>query len=965
MDDRLLAGNVERLAPVYQPMLRVALALAAGIIASRIFAPPVAFWCVAAAASGIVWLASFRAGRLVVSSTCLLLMIGAAGGLWHHWNWNYIEARDVGRFSSERAMPAYVRGVISSHPNFVAADLPSRGDANVRPGRTRFTLDVESIRDGIKMVHASGRIEVFVNGRFDEFPAGERVDLAGSLSTISAPGNPGQFDLASHFRGQGVHCWMNIARTEAIMPAPDRPSLWHRPPGIIKARLDAMIWRFVGEDRAALASAMLLGNRGQLDQIEREQFMLTGTVHLLAISGLHVGILAGLFLALPRTGLASRRMSLLLTFVFVVSYAWLVEFRPPVARAAILISVYCYCKWVGRDAFSFNSLAMAALIVMIANPSDLFSVGAQLSFLAVGSLIFAWRWLARPVSDDPIDRLIVRTRSWQSRAIRSVGRKILAATMVSTVIWLAALPLVAARFHVVTPIALIINPLVLFPMTLALVSGLAVMVLGWIPPLGFLAGWVCNQSLTVMKWLIETSESIPWSYYWTPGPPLASVVVFYAILLMLFVVRPRGVPWPAAAGLLGAWMAIGWGVPAHLTQRAAEQRTTLACTFIDVGHGSCILLELPGGANVLYDCGSMGSPRAAARNASDVLWSRGISRLDAAIISHADADHFNGFPELSHRFPIDRLIISSVMASELANPKIGELVESLRASGIGLVELVATGDELNLAAGVRVDVLNPPRDSRIGSDNANSIVLDIGYRDRRILLTGDLVDEGLESLLRRAAVNYDVVMAPHHGSPSSRPAGTVLADAYTNWSASIFTEFALKPFQHCPLIVDGRAADCCQQVERIRLGWRSILEALIAGRTNRAQVARFVTAAFRLVQNMPHYEPYRSGAAQRVRIARSNPAHLAGIPVAFQNLGANFLRYSTLEGRPPLGRFHQILIWTEVGTVFVRQNLISVFVAKLADSPGPFRCATTGRLDFPRGQDFSKIGLEELKNELF
>jgi competence protein ComEC len=138
------------------------------------------------------------------------------------------------------------------------------------------------------------------------------------------------------------------------------------------------------------------------------------------------------------------------------------------------------------------------------------------------------------------------------------------------------------------------------------------------------------------------------------------------------------------------------------------------------------------------------------------------------IISHADADHFNGLPELARQFSMDRLVISQRMAAQRARPVIAALLQLLESRGLEL-QTVSTGDELTLAGDVRIDVLNPPPSGNGQTDNADSIVLDVGYGGRRFLLPGDLEAEGLDSLLRRSAVTYDVVMAPHHGSSGSRP----------------------------------------------------------------------------------------------------------------------------------------------------------------------------------------------------
>jgi competence protein ComEC len=211
--------------------------------------------------------------------------------------------------------------------------------------------------------------------------------------------------------------------------------------------------------------------------------------------------------------------------------------------------------------------------------------------------------------------------------------------------------------------------------------------------------------------------------------------------------------------------------------RLGREEQPLTCTFVAVGHGTAAILRMPDGRTMLYDAGHMGSPLGATRPVSEILWSRGVTHLDAVIISHADSDHFNGLPELLHRFSVGRVCVSPVMF-ERSQPAAEELRRSLMATGITFDPLSA-GDRLRFGRAT-VEVLHPPRKGVIGSDNANSIVLLVEYEGRRLLLPGDLEPPGLEDLMAEEPLDCDVVMAPHHGSRRSDPTGFAL------WSSPDF-----------------------------------------------------------------------------------------------------------------------------------------------------------------------------------
>ena len=198
----------------------------------------------------------------------------------------------------------------------------------------------------------------------------------------------------------------------------------------------------------------------------------------------------------------------------------------------------------------------------------------------------------------------------------------------------------------------------------------------------------------------------------------------------------------------------------------------MACTFVSVGHGTSVLIETGAGRTLLYDAGHLGSPMGAVRPVSEVLWSRGIRHLDVVVISHADSDHFNGLPHLSERFSIGQVYVSPVMF-EGTQPAVVAMRTALERRGLTF-ETLSGGDRLSLDQHTVAEVLHPPRRGVIGSDNANSIVLSISCAGRRVLLPGDLESPGFDDLIAEEPLRCDVVMAPHHGSRRSDPAGFAL-----------------------------------------------------------------------------------------------------------------------------------------------------------------------------------------------
>ena len=286
----------------------------------------------------IFWRFKRRRWGEAAASVALLVSIAGLGASWHHGRWNWFPDQDISQFAGDWAGPVCVRAKIRSEPRPMAfSEVDVLNPIPSRP-RTRLRIEPEQIRNGNRWQAVSGCCELIVHDECRDLRVGDQVIIFGSLVRISPPSNPGQFSFHEYSRSQSrlavVHAYFSssvrVERSEDV-----RSNGWVL--ATIRRRFNDLVWEYVGPNRAPLASAILLGNREQLTPARREEFMQTGTVHLLAISGLHVGILAGAFFLLFRFGFSSRRWALLSTIAFVLFYAWLVEFRTPVTRATILL----------------------------------------------------------------------------------------------------------------------------------------------------------------------------------------------------------------------------------------------------------------------------------------------------------------------------------------------------------------------------------------------------------------------------------------------------------------------------------------------------------------------------------------------------------------------------------------------------------------------------------------------------
>lgn len=758
----------------YQPLVIVLAAAATGIVTDREFAVPWSVWLAVAIGSLWAWRLMWRRCWWVRANLCLLLAVAACAAAWHHSCWRLFREDEIGLSASVEGQPICLEAIAAT----AVRHRPAPPDDPMRsmPAQPQsfLVLQVMRLRNGVEWQAASGQVTLTVYGELQAVRPGDQLRVYGRLISTTPPLNPGDFDFSAHQRGDRLLCRLDCD-APACCQVLKRASPWRLAYVIpaIREQGDAMLWRYLRREPAGLATAVLLGIRENVDFERQESFLVTGTVHILSISGLHVGMLAYGFWLTARIGWLSRRATLYTAIGLILFYTVLTYAQPPVVRAAVLICVMCVARLLGRRAFDFNTLALAAWIVLIMNPSHLFGTGTQLSFLAVATLACLQRLPQfNPPAEDPLDRLIRQSRPWPIRLTRDARHVIWQVCLTSTAVWLISLPLVMYRFHVVSPIAVLLNPIVWLPMSIALFAGFGVLVTGYVvPPLAALCGWICDRSLWFIEWCVGVSMHCPLGYAWVPAPPWWWVVSFYVALLG-WVILPRRRP--ARLGPILAAIAIWFGIGFLFTvgpwARSQDSRKPqLTCTFAAVGHGTSVLVELPDGRTMLYDAGSWGSSRTGVRPISAMLWSRGLTHLDAVVISHADTDHFNALPDLLDRFSVGVIYVSPVMFRE-PTPALDALQAAFARAGVEVREL-SYQQRLEGGPGVELEILHPSRSGVIGIDNANSIVLRVAFAGRSLLLPGDLEGRGLQDVMAESPLDSEIVMAPHHGSLHSNPAG--------------------------------------------------------------------------------------------------------------------------------------------------------------------------------------------------
>lgn len=573
------------------------------------------------------------------------------------------------------------------------------------------------------------RLDAPADARAALAPAGAvppgRARLRGRLEPAPSARNPGGFDYAAYLRRRGIGGQLFVS--EVLEHAPARGP---------RARARAAVGRGLPPEAAALMEAMTLGVRDRLGDL-RERFAAAGLAHVLALSGLHVGVLVAALERLLRP-LGRRRYGLLLAALG--GYLALVGSSPSVLRAALMVAVALLGLWRGVGRLAPGPiLALAALATLVLEPSWLFDLSFQLSYGAVlGILLVAPPVLARLL---PAGGAVLPP--WSPRLLAVGGATVSAAAQAFT------LPLVADAFGRVPLLSPLVN-VVAVPLAGLLVPlGFAAAALGalW-PPLAGLVNLAVRPlagGLIALADLGAALPAVPWGEVAPRGHLLYALGALPLLLALHGRLRPRRALLVAAAAAAAA----------SLGGRGPE------IVILDVGQGDAALIRLPGRREVLVDGG--GTPFSdfdvGARTVLPALRALGVDELELVIASHADTDHMEGLAAVLRGVRVHELAVGHPAPEKRVYR---ELVAAAAERGVPLREL-RRGETLVLGD-ARLEILHPTA-RRSAEVNADSVAFVLRWRGRDVaLFLGDAPAEVERAL---AVPDVEMLMVAHHGSATS------------------------------------------------------------------------------------------------------------------------------------------------------------------------------------------------------
>lgn len=603
-------------------------------------------------------------------------------------------------------------------------------------------------------------------------PLGSYVTLEGRFAPISPATNPGEFDSAAYYRTMGVGGRLSnaslLAKGQDYWPV--REWLYN-----LRLRLEERLYRALPESRAGILCALLLGDKGGLEERVKDLYRQSGILHILSISSLHITILGMSLYRLLRRLRVPVGAAALAGSILLLSYGCLTGFGVSACRAVGMYLIRMLGEVLGRTYDMLTALAVMGALMVWQNPYYLHHSGFLLSYasvLGVGVLYPAF------VGKRDKNRSYEHTEDAANtvrQLLTGLWEKLRQSLLVSLSVALATLPVQLWCYYEVPVYSVLLNLFVLPLVKPLMLAGILAML---VPGLG-LGGVAAGAILEWYEWLCTLCGTLPF-HTWNPGCPGIWQIVLYYLTLGIVIM---GRKWLKKKTV--KWSATGTGLVCAVFFLGFRLQSGNSVTFLDVGQGDCIVVQTASGENYLFDCGSSSRTGVGEYVLLPFLKYNGIQKLDAVLISHPDADHSNGILELldlgeESGVEIRQMILPGI-AEKLRREQLGELLEAASMADRKRpvqVRYISAGDMWECGS-ARFTCLNPAEGFSQENENAYSECFYVEFfrktsgeagqqETMTMLLTGDVEGVGeialMQQLTDRGIGQVDILKVAHHGS---------------------------------------------------------------------------------------------------------------------------------------------------------------------------------------------------------
>lgn len=551
----------------------------------------------------------------------------------------------------------------------------------------------------------------------------DRVYITGEVSIPKERSNPGTFDYRRYLKSIGIRCIITAENIENVKKAGGIAALLKS----AKCRTADIFESALGDD-SAVVMGLLFGETSGIDENIIETFRRGGTAHVLAVSGLHLGLLYSFLCRFKRK---KRSIPADIAIVLALSaYTALAGFTASVVRACLMIFIHIAGNHLNRRYDLISSTCVSMIIILAVNPMQIYSAGFQMSFLAVITLGIMIPLIQKKIKGILLPMIAVQT---------------------------GMVPYTMYVFNYVSLTSVISNIPVYFIAAAMIPAGISVIAFCWLPVIAKPAAMITGLFVKLLLWCNDFTYMGGVFTFDVASPSVIFLAVYYIFIFymcseagQIALIRRN---YKKIAAVFAAAVICGAGCSVYLSD--GFEKTDMV--FVDVGQGDCLHIKA-GGKNLLIDGGGSFNYNVGKSTLKPYLLKNGVTKIDMAIATHLHTDHYQGLKELSQTYRIKKLGVyeaNSVNENHLKKEfKTDEIL------------YLAAGDVINMGRNVSVEVLSPDRGNPLDEkdENKNSLVLRVNVKGSSVLMTGDIDEKGEKTLIADTDIKVDILKIAHHGS---------------------------------------------------------------------------------------------------------------------------------------------------------------------------------------------------------
>ncbi|MDR7857096.1 DNA internalization-related competence protein ComEC/Rec2 [Tissierella sp.] len=641
-------------------------------------------------------------------------------------------------------------GAIINNYNLNSSELNSKADKNLvlngivdevvweEEDQGKYIIIINSIEENLlqRTVKEKTVLKVLGNTKLE---MGDKIRFSGVLKIPLENTNPNLFNYRLSLLSNKIYTSITINDYSIINIENTNKAFKYKLKSKFREHVESVFDNNLSIDNSSLMKSIILGEYSYLDEENISKYRELGLAHILAVSGLHIGIIAGFLIYILSHLGVKRKANVIISLSIIWFYGYLIGFPPSLLRANIMFSILFYAQILAEPYDSINSLFLAMFVLLLFNPMWIFNLGFQLSFLATFSIIYI------------TPRFQELFYPYKNKVTYSLSGLL--------AVQIGLLPIQAYYFNNISVISIISNLIIAPILSLALIiGGIMVGLSHLIPSLNSIPGLILDLILSVNFYLVDFLYSIPFGVIKIFSPSIWEIILYYIFILIVFkVIKVRKLHLNIKKVIIYYLILMTiWSSVTLMNHKSIELH------FVDVGQGDCILIRTLKGDYLIDTGGSILDSFDVGESITlPYLQKLGVSKLKGVFITHFDADHCGALPLLIENLNIENILISY-------EDRDNEVYNEIKDSGVAIT-ILKEKDKLFLDDNTLIEVLNPNKDlfNRGEVSNNLSLAFLLSYYNKQILFTGDIEKEAELEIVDKFKSNIDIIKIPHHGSNTS------------------------------------------------------------------------------------------------------------------------------------------------------------------------------------------------------